>query len=536
MTATTGNGAIEIINNEQIDIILVDVKLQDISGLDVLEHFKRTCQYGEAIVITGFGSQDIAISSLRKGAIDYIEKPIDLASLNAALGRAGERLNERMDLAYKNTLLIVDDDDIMVSRLQRDLKKEGFEVFAALNGKDALKIIEDHKVDILIVDIRMADMQGPEVLQQAKKHYADIEGIMITGFRDDDATVNALRAGAIDYITKPINMDELCFSINKAIERVHLTRNSLYRNRELKISAEIITKMNQELERRIEERTSELDTMQVQLIQTSKLATLGEMSAGLAHEMNQPLAGISLTSTYFRKAHDLKRLNDEDFIDGLDDIDGCVKRMSKIIQHIRTFARQDTLAFENVDINATIDSALSLLNEQLRLHEIQVEKEFAEDLPEIEGEPYQLEQVWINHIGNARDAIDEKLGKIKDGTLENNTDDKQVITIATRYDAITNQIIVAFTDTGMGMTAEVREKIFIPFFTTKEVGKGMGLGMSICYGIINNHKGKIAVVNAPDERTRIEISLPLATSDDDDEHDENETNEDGIDRSAPQLA
>jgi len=494
--AACGRAALEVFAKETIDIVLIDVKLPDMDGLEVLKKVKKRKPDCEVVVITGFGTQEIAIQSLRRGAIDYIEKPVKMDELYAALGRAQEKLAEKEELSYKNTILVIDDEAQVVERMKRFLVKEGYEAFGACNGAEGLAVIENNKIDVVITDIRMGDMDGIEVLRKAKEFYQDIEGIVVTSYREQELAVRALRAGAADYITKPVNLDELLISVKKAIERINLNRNRLYRNRELKLSSEIISKMNEELEKRIEDRSRELNQTQVQLFQTSKLATLGEMSAGLAHEMNQPLGGISLIAKNFRKLIEREKLSKEEVESGLDDIEASVKRMSKVIQHIRTFARQDTLKFVEVDLNETVDSAIDLLGEQLRLHEIEVALELGPDLPRISGEPYQLEQVWINLITNARDALDEK-GKQKR------------LSISTKYNPESKTVEVAFSDNGAGMSGEVRQKVFEPFFTTKEVGKATGLGLSISYGIIENHKGKFELESAEGEGARISVTLPV---------------------------
>jgi DNA-binding response OmpR family regulator len=509
LLAADGNTALESFGQEEIDIAILDVKLPDMDGLEVLKKVKEKKPDCEVIVITGLGTQEIAIKSLRTGAIDYIEKPINTDELSAALGRAQEKLDEREELSYKNRLLVIDDEKEIVQRLKRVLEKEGYEVLGAYSGEEGLSIIENSKVDVVMTDIRMDDMDGIEVLQRAKRLYRDIEGIMVTGFKDQELAIRSLRAGAIDYIIKPINLDELLFSIKRAIERINLNRDRLYRNRELKISSEIISKMNQELERRIEERSMELSQTQAQLFQTSKLATLGEMSAGLAHEMNQPLGGISLIAKHLRKLMERERLSKEEIESGLGDIEASVKRMSKIIQHIRTFARQDTLQFTEVDVNETIDSALSLLGEQLRLHEIEMVQELSPALPRIAGEPYQLEQVWINLIANARDALDEKDKQISDGRGQV-ANYKKSLKISTIYDPESEKpcVQVRVSDNGIGLGEEQKEKIFEPFFTTKEVGKATGLGLSISHGIIESHKGKIEVESKEWEGTTVQVILP----------------------------
>jgi signal transduction histidine kinase len=505
MTAATAAEATGLLQEKTISIVLLDIKLTDGNGLDLLETVRSVSPNSQVIVITGFGSQDVAIQALRRGAIDYLEKPLDMEQLYASLGRAQEKLAESSELSLNHTVLVADDDGAFAERIARLLTKEGYRTFTARSAAEGLAVIREHKVDVVVTDIAMGDSSGIDLLREAKGLYRDIEGIMVTGHNDQELAAKALRAGAIDYIVKPIDIEMLLMSIKRAIERISLNRTRLYRNRELKISAEIITKMNEELERRIEERTKELSRMQSQLFQTSKLATLGEMSAGLAHEMNQPLGGISLVIKNFRKLKERGKLSDAELLAGFDDVDTSVKRMTRVIQHIRTFARQDTLSFAKVQVHETIHSALSLLGEQLRLHSIEVVTDLPSDSPVVSGEPYQLEQVWINLISNARDAMDEKEKNRTKGAVAGPYQKKLIIAIRRGPDA---KVLVEFADNGAGIPASIRAKVFEPFFTTKEVGKAMGLGLSISYGIIENHQGTISFESAEMAGTTLRVTLP----------------------------
>jgi len=504
--ASNGADALKVIESEDIDIVLLDVKLTDMSGLELLVELKKRQSVCEVIVITGCGNQELAIQSLRYGAIDYIEKPIVLEDLFASLGRAREKLAERKKLSYDTTVLVIDDDANVTDYLIKILEKEGYSVFSANSGEEGIEILKQNKIDLFLTDIKMRDINGIEVLRKARLLYEDIEGIMMTGYNDQELAIQALRVGAFDYLVKPVNLELMLHSIKKAIEKITLYRNSLYRNRELKITSQIISKTNEELEKRIEERSNEINQIQAQLFQTSKLATLGEMSAGLAHEMNQPLGGIALTTKNLSRLLVRDMLTKEEIEEGINDIEYCIQRMTKIIQHIRIFSRQDTLKFMAVDINQTINSALGLLGEQLRLHAIDVELDLQEDLPKISGEPYQLEQVWINLITNARDAVDEKEEKIRKKEMS-------ILNYSKKIKIITNQnrtlktVEVQFTDNGIGMQKDVMKKALEPFFTTKEVGQATGLGLSISYGIIQTHKGSIEIFSKVGEETTIKVSL-----------------------------
>ncbi|MBI4669844.1 MAG: response regulator [Elusimicrobia bacterium] len=501
--AYTGRQAWEFIETNQIDVVLLDLKLPDMDGLDLLKQIKDQQPAVEVVVVTGYGTQEIAVGALRRGAIDYIEKPIDLEQIGAALGRAIEKIEEKKELAYKSTILVIDDDKEMVARLRKILEKEGYATFGGYSGCEGLEIIGKHKIDVVITDVKMGPMSGLEVLKKAKGLYQDIEVIMVTGYGEQELAVEALRAGAIDYLQKPVNLDELIHAIAKAIERINLYRTRLYRNRELKISSEIVAKMNEELERLIAERTKKLTQTQAQLFQTSKLATLGEMAAGLAHEINQPLGGIALVAKNMSKLRERNKLSDAELERALADIDKSVRRMTRIIEHIRTFARQDTLRFIQVDINEPIESALSLLGEQLRLHEIEVVKDLAPDLPKIMGEPYQIEQVIINLVANARDALDSK------GEQSKAAGSKYQKSLTIKTESLNENISITVADNGAGMPPQIKEKIFNPFFTTKEVGKATGLGLSISYGIIQNHQGTIEVESEEGKGAVFKVKLPV---------------------------
>ncbi|WP_319201066.1 response regulator [uncultured Ilyobacter sp.] len=512
-TFIAGNSkdALKILDKNKIDIILLDIFMPDVDGLDMLKKVKSKWPSVEVIIITGYSSQDKAIKALRRGAIDYLEKPINYEELNTSIGRAMEKITENADLTYRHTILLVDDDKNATKRLSRILTKEGYEVFTANNGKEGLEIINNNKIDILIADIEMPVMGGIELLERVKKFQKDIEVIMMTGFGDESLAIEALRKGAINYLRKPIDLDEVLIAIEQAVERIILYRNQLYRDRELKINSQIVSKINEELERRIEKRTLEINQVQSQLFQTSKLATLGEMAAGLAHELNQPLAGMSLCTTNMKKLKQRDLLTDAEIDETIESIEGLIKRMSKIIVHIRTFARQDLQKFKATNINESAENALKLMEEQLRLSDIELIRDFDVNIPEIMGESYQIEQIVINALSNAKDALAQKVNS----DIYDLSGWKKKIEIKTSL--INQWVCIDITDNGIGMSKAVKEKIFEPFYTTKEVGKATGLGLSISYGIIESHKGRIDVSTEEGKGTTLSIKLPISIQGEDNE-------------------
>ncbi|MBF0123262.1 MAG: PAS domain S-box protein [Candidatus Omnitrophica bacterium] len=256
--------------------------------------------------------------------------------------------------------------------------------------------------------------------------------------------------------------------------------------------------------KRVEE---EVAQMRLQLVQSDKLSTLGEMATGMAHEINQPLGAIALVVTAFKKYMEKKVLTEDKLTQGIKDIEESIKRMTSTINHIRVYARQESLEFYPINVPQTIDSALILLGEQLRIHGVECEKVLGSDLPQVNGEPHQLEQVWINLISNARDSMDEKEKEVQEGRL-NIAGYRKTLKISVSHQKETKMLLLSFSDNGMGIDQEQAKKIFDPFFTTKGVGKGTGLGLSISFGIIDKHKGRIEVEGAKGEGVTFKVYLP----------------------------
>lgn len=244
----------------------------------------------------------------------------------------------------------------------------------------------------------------------------------------------------------------------------------------------------------VQRREQELREKQEQLVQAGKLATLGELTTGVAHELNNPLNNIGL---FVGNAIDLIELGMADaqperILQELYSAMQQVRKATEIISHLRTFGRAASVSREPVVITQVIQSAFSLMQEQLRLRQIEVQLQFPEEEVVVIGNAIQLEQVFINLLTNARDAIGNSTRKI--------------ITVECTTDAETVDIRVG--DSGPGIPAGLEQRIFDPFFTTKEVGTGTGLGLSITYGIIKEHQGTIMVKNRPGEGALFLIQLP----------------------------
>jgi C4-dicarboxylate-specific signal transduction histidine kinase len=244
----------------------------------------------------------------------------------------------------------------------------------------------------------------------------------------------------------------------------------------------------------MERREHELRDKQEQLVQAGKLATLGELTTGVAHELNNPLNNIGL---FVGNVIDQIRLGQADrelLVGELEKAMQQVRKATEIISHLRTFGRAAPVSVERVDVDEVIERSLSLMHEQLRLRGIDVELDLCEDDLIVLGNPIQLEQVFINLLTNARDALVSS--------------DRKLIRIATALDG--EQIRITFRDTGPGIPRELEQRIFDPFFTTKEVGTGTGLGLSITYSIVKEHGGEIAVRPGRGGGAGFLIELPAA--------------------------
>ena len=206
-----------------------------------------------------------------------------------------------------------------------------------------------------------------------------------------------------------------------------------------------------------------------------------------------------------------KRSPEEEDYDELQMILRNTKRLMKIINHLRAFSRQSDTGFIPLDLGATIEDSFLMIEEQLRLGEIQADKKVSEGLPKVWGDPNQLEQVLLNLIANAKDAIEQKREREKKEVSDVNEEIKGKLTIEARRDPDAHNLVeLLVSDTGSGIPKEIEDKIFDPFFTTKDVGKGTGLGLSISYGIIKDHKGEIAVSSTGPHGTTFSVKLPTS--------------------------
>jgi signal transduction histidine kinase len=272
----------------------------------------------------------------------------------------------------------------------------------------------------------------------------------------------------------------------------------------LKQSRDEIERYNRTLEEKIIERTLELEEAQAQLIQSEKLSAIGQLAAGVAHELNNPLGGI-LGYTQFaleklKKASPDRLSANEiaNYVRYLTDVETQARRCKTIVQNLLRFSRASrTTEFDEIDINRIIEDTRTFVEHQLSMNQIELEVHTQENLPLIQGNAGQLQQVFTNLIINAMHASPPQ------------TQIKLISRLSPALGEFGGAVEILFIDQGVGIAREDLKKIFEPFFTTKEVGKGTGLGLSVSYGIIHEHGGEIKVSSVPGEGSTFTIILPV---------------------------
>ena len=251
--------------------------------------------------------------------------------------------------------------------------------------------------------------------------------------------------------------------------------------------------------------TRRLETEQ-QLIQASKMATLGEMATGVAHELNQPLTVIKTASRFFmKKINKKEKIEDDVLFTMSEEIDSYVDRATKIINHMRQFGRKSDTILEKVQVNEVLEKAFEILGQQLKVRGIETVWDLEKDLPLILADPDRLEQVFINLLINARDAIDEKWQACPPG--------QAIKKISLKTSSDNKEITVVISDTGHGIEKAALGRLFEPFYTTKKVGQGTGLGLSISYQIIQDCKGSIQAISDDGEGASFIMKFPITNDD-----------------------
>lgn len=421
------------------------------------------------------------------------------------------RIEERYesDIVEKGRILIVDDSRLIRSVFQSALRKNYYCMTAGCYEEAVERLAAEH-FDIAIVDVIMPGLSGNELLRKIVTTYPQTTVIMVSAVDRPQRAINSLKQGAFDYLFKPCDLSVLEATVERALEYRAMERQARHyketleaRNRELEIGRD------------------HLRRLQSQLAQNEKMVGLGQLAAGVAHELNNPVAFVHgnldiLHQTTKSIVDILKFYESADLpphimeraaemkaavpylstIDELESViadckDGAV-RIRDIVQDLRTFSRLDEAEFNKIDIADGIQTTLRLLSQHFAGGNIEVIQNLA-DTPEIDAYGSQLNQVWMNLLVNAIQALDGGRGSIHITTWS----DGEFVT-------------VTIADTGRGIAKQDLRRVFDPFFTTKPVGEGTGLGLSICFGIVERHRGSILVDSELGAGTVFIVRLPIA--------------------------
>lgn len=384
-------------------------------------------------------------------------------------------------MTEKHKILIVDDAKVSVQMLKTYFGNK-YDLRTAYSGDEALLILEEFPADLVLMDIIMPGIDGYEtckLIRNNPKHELT-RIILISGQGMIEDKLKGYKAGADDFITKPFVPEELLAKV-----KVYLRLLSAEQN---------LRDLNTSLEEKVLLRTEQLRQQGEALISSAKLAAIGEMAAGVAHEINTPLSIIVSRVGLLLKGIDSDVLDIEKIKTGLTQIKSTANMVTKIMMGLKTVSRNsETDPMEKVNVSAIVEDAIVLCRDRFRKASVDLNVD-AEPNTElwIEGRATQLTQVLINLLGNAFDAISslpEKWVNIK-------------------VSRSIHGIVISITDSGYGIPDQVLAKMMDAFFTTKAVGQGTGLGLSISKNIIENHQGKLYYDrNSP--RTCFVIKLPL---------------------------
>ncbi len=369
------------------------------------------------------------------------------------------------------TILVVDDEPINRQVLRNQLEMVGYRVEVAIDGLQGLKLLEKLNPQVILLDVMMPRISGYQTCYRIRQKYSasELPIILLTAKDQPEDTVRGFQHGANDYLTKPFSREELLIRV-----QFHLKLS--------KATSEVYRMMD------------DLRGMQNQLIQSAKLAAVGEMTSGIAHELKTPLAGISTILSGVELA---KQLHQEIDMDATcSRVNLLVQRCSAIIDHMRNYSRRTEETHSQTQIiNQLLKNTLLLVEPQLKRIGGKLKLNLGHDLPFVVGNDIQLEQVFINLCNNACDAMEQS--------------EERILTIQSM--AVGDEVLVRVIDTGTGMRPEVQERIFESFFTTKSSAKGTGLGMSISQNIVEQHKGQIRFNSELGRGTTFEIYLPVAS-------------------------
>jgi len=385
-------------------------------------------------------------------------------------------------------ILIADDEKAIVNLTSVFLMDRGFEILTAVDGLDCLRLVEQERPALVLLDYMMPVMDGLTALKKIRSQYLDTHVIMLTGKGSEEVAVLLMKAGASDYLQKPFASNSLL----KKIDHVLQLRQMELENRKLideqRCLQQEIEDWNLELEDRVLDKTQALELAQAEIIQVEKLAALGHVSAGLAHEIRNPLNSISLFAQLLKPALS----ESEEHQSYLNSIAQEVDRIDKILLQMLLASKGSGRLRSPLCLAESLQKVLQLCDVQIRSQGVIVKTEIDAQLQPLTADEAEIEQIFSNLIGNALSEM------LEGGTL--------TICLSGDKDVLKLQV----SDTGKGIPAENFARIFDPFFTTKE--KGTGFGLSVVLRIVKGYGGRIQVVSPEGEGATFFVELPLTDS------------------------
>ena len=527
--AANGRDALEIQPSFNPDVIVSDVNMPEMDGITFLRELKNRPESPPVIMITAHSTHDLAVQSLREGALDYLTKPLDINHLSNSVWRATERRKlEQDNVRYQRELeeknrrleeaekMLLKHAVVLEQRVERgnqallETELRYRELFNLAN--DAIFTIDAKTGEILDANQQAERLTGYTFEELTSMNERDLyppdEMDKVKEFADlvEQAGCTCGVTGDLPLITKDgrrIIMSVSCSTLDtsgrKLIHRICRDVTSLRK-------AEADTaNYTRSLEGQFSEKHKLLLESQAQLLQAEKMAALGSLVAGVAHEINTPLGSINsnndIFALTFQKVQNLLKAQaapdpqgeEQEVVEIVKDAIRtnrlACERIVKIVRSLRNFARLDEAERKKVDIHEGIESTLTLVAHELK-RRIKVIKEFGV-VREIECFPNQLNQVFMNMLVNASQAIEGE-GEIRIRTWEED-----------------DTVRIAISDNGKGIPPEFQAKVFDPGFTTKKAGLGTGLGLSICLRIVQDHGGRIELESEVGRGTTFTIVLPI---------------------------
>lgn len=383
-------------------------------------------------------------------------------------------------------ILVADDERAIIQLTTMFLRDRGFEILTAGDGQECLQVVAQEHPALVLLDYMMPVMDGLTALQQIRDQYPDTYVIMFTGKGSEEVAVSLMKAGASDYLQKPFSN----FNLLEKIDNVLQLRQVGLENRQLLDEQERlhleIEGWNQELEDRVRYKTQALELAHAEILQVEKLASLGHVSAGLAHEIRNPLNSINLFAQLLKSG-----LSENAEHRGyLDSIAQEVERIDNILVQMLAASKGSGNVRSPLSLTDCLHNVLDICDVQIRSQGVVVKTEIAEQIPLLCADMTEIEQIFTNLIGNALFEMAEG------GTL--------TIRISNDEEMLKVQI----SDTGKGIPAEDFARIFDPFFTTKD--KGTGFGLSVVLRIVKGYGGRIQVTSQQGEGATFHIELPLS--------------------------